>query len=154
MKQNISLTQLPKITKRKAKRLGRGHGSGKVKTAGRGTKGQKSRGTIKQGFEGGQLSIIKRLPLLRGKGKNKPMSRIVGLPKVTVSTGILKIVPKGKRVDIDTLYLYHIIPSKHCRVKIVDGGPVVSPLTVLLPCSAGAKREIEKAGGTVSAPLI
>ena len=59
--------ELQKLVKRSKKRLGRGHGSGKVKTSGRGTKGQRARGKIRLGFEGGQLSIIKRLPLLRGK---------------------------------------------------------------------------------------
>lgn len=66
----MNLSQLPKIVHRSKKRIGRGHGSGKVKTAGRGSKGQKARGKIPAGFEGGQLPLIKRLPLLRGKGKN------------------------------------------------------------------------------------
>ncbi|MBI3559317.1 50S ribosomal protein L15, partial [Candidatus Gottesmanbacteria bacterium] len=58
---------------RPKKRLGRGHGSGKVKTTGRGTKGQKARENIGLKFAGSSLqaSWLKRLPLVRGKGKNR-----------------------------------------------------------------------------------
>src|SRR3989339_381794 len=70
MNKELLLSHLPKLISRRKKRLGRGHGSGKVKTSGRGTKGQKARDSIRPGFEGGQLSLIKRLPVLRGKGKN------------------------------------------------------------------------------------
>ncbi len=69
----MNLTTLPKITKRRLKRVGRGHGSGKVKTSGRGTKGQKARENVKLAFAGSSLqaSWLKRLPLNRGKGKNR-----------------------------------------------------------------------------------
>ncbi len=66
----MKLSALSSITKRTKKRIGRGHGSGKVKTSGRGTKGQNARNSRPQGFEGGQLALIKRLPLLRGKDRN------------------------------------------------------------------------------------
>lgn len=76
----MNIHSLPKIVKRSKKRLGRGHGSGKVKTSGRGTKGQKARGKLPLGFEGGQTPLVKRLPYLRGKGRNKPRKRRVDLP--------------------------------------------------------------------------
>lgn len=67
------LSQLPKIFKNGKKRLGRGLGSGKGAKSGRGTtRHQKAREKIPLFFEGGQGKIIKRFPLLRGKGKNKP----------------------------------------------------------------------------------
>ena len=69
----MKLSNLHPIVRRPKKRIGRGHGSGKVKTSGRGTKGQKARDSVPLGFEGGQLSLIKRLPLLRGKGRNASM---------------------------------------------------------------------------------
>ena len=74
----MNLSTLPKITESSKKRLGRGYGSGKAKTSGRGTKGQRSKEKIKFGFEGGQLPLIKRLPMRRGKDrfkslKNKPL---------------------------------------------------------------------------------
>jgi len=67
------LSNLPKIVLPKKKRLGRGLGSGKGTKSGRGTtRHQKARESIPLHFEGGQGRIIKRFPLLRGKGKNKP----------------------------------------------------------------------------------
>lgn len=67
------LSSLPKITTKKKKRLGRGLGSGKGAKSGRGTtRHQKARESIPLYFEGGQGRIIKRFPLLRGKGRNKP----------------------------------------------------------------------------------
>ena len=56
----MNLSQLPRIVTKSKKRIGRGYGSGKAKTAGRGTKGQKARGKIPGGFEGGQLPLIKQ----------------------------------------------------------------------------------------------
>ncbi|MGB9707424.1 MAG: hypothetical protein ACPL1D_01590 [Microgenomates group bacterium] len=67
------LSNLPKIKEKKKKRLGRGLGSGKGAKSGRGTtRHQKAREDIPLHFEGGQGRIIKRFPLMRGKGKNKP----------------------------------------------------------------------------------
>jgi len=67
------LSHLPKIIKNKKKRLGRGLGSGKGSKSGRGTtRHQKARESIPLHFEGGQGRIVKKFPLLRGKGKNKP----------------------------------------------------------------------------------
>lgn len=66
------LSNLPKITDKKKKRLGRGLGSGKGAKSGRGiTRHQKAREDIPLHFEGGQGRLVKRFPLLRGKGKNK-----------------------------------------------------------------------------------
>ncbi len=68
------LSFLPKVTKKNKKRLGRGLGSGKGAKSGRGiTRHQKAREDIPLHFEGGQGRIVKKFPLLRGKGKNKPL---------------------------------------------------------------------------------
>lgn len=68
------LTSLPKIIKKNKKRLGRGLGSGKGAKSGRGiTRHQKAREDVPLHFEGGQGRIVKKFPLLRGKGKNKPL---------------------------------------------------------------------------------
>ncbi len=133
-----------KIVRRRKKRLGRGHGSGKVKTSGRGTKGQKSRGTIKLGFEGGQLALIKRLPLLRGKGKNGSMKLVVQ----PVSVEKLNALPAGSVVSLATLKKYHIIDAMTKRVKIVGPGEAKVKLDVQVAGSKSAKQAIEKAGGT------
>lgn len=141
----MNLSKLPKIVDKSKKRLGRGHGSGKVKTAGRGTKGQKARGNIKAGFEGGQLALIKRLPFLRGKGRNgsqKAMSFAVNL-------SYLNRFAKGSKVDIESLKISGIINEDIKKVKIVGNGKLSVDLTVKVPCSKGAKTIIEKAGGVV-----
>lgn len=140
----MNLSQLPKIVDRSKKRVGRGHGSGKVKTSGRGTKGQKARGTMPRGFEGGQLSLIKRLPLLRGKGKN--MSSHKGV--FEVKTHELNTLSKGTRITLATLKAKGIITKEASRVKIIAGGPVNVALSALVSCTRGAKKLIEKAGGS------
>jgi large subunit ribosomal protein L15 len=90
----MNLSELTSIVDKSKKRIGRGAGSGKAKTAGRGTKGQKARGKTRAGFEGGQLPLIKRLPFRRGFGntshKQKPLAvnalRLSGLPEKTIVT--------------------------------------------------------------------
>lgn len=141
----MNLSELPPIVVRSKKRIGRGHGSGKVKTAGRGQKGQKARGTIPPGFEGGQLSIIKRLPLLRGKGKNKGVAR----KPFPIAVERLQTIPAGAQVTLDILRKYHMIDENVSRVKILGKGAVTHKLTVMVPCSAGARQAIQKAGGEV-----
>lgn len=141
----MELNNLPKSTTRNQKRLGRGHGSGRGKTAGRGTKGQKARGKLSISFEGGQQSIIKRLPLKRGKNRNKSFEK-KALP---VNVKVLNLLPKGTRVNIETLKKHHIIASDIDHVKILGDGELTVVLTVDLPCSHGASEKIKKAGGTV-----
>ncbi len=140
------MSKLPSIVKRSKKRVGRGHGSGKVKTSGRGTKGQKARDSMPHGFEGGQLALIRRLPLLRGKGKNK---RLTG-KAFPIQVTALNILPMGTKVTLETLVKYSMIDASVSRVKILGNGSVIHKLDVLVPCSAGARKAIEKAGGTVS----
>lgn len=141
----MKLNQLPKLTQRSNKRLGRGHGSGKGKTAGRGTKGQKSRGKIKLAFEGGQQSIVKRLPLKRGKDRNKPFTK----KPLAVNVKLLSLLPKDSIVDIELLKKYHIVEKSINFVKILGDGQLNIALTVKLPCSKGALDKIKKAGGNV-----
>ncbi|MCX6791537.1 MAG: 50S ribosomal protein L15 [Candidatus Gottesmanbacteria bacterium] len=136
------------IVQRRKKRLGRGHGSGKVKTSGRGTKGQKSRDGIHIGFEGGQLPLIKRLPLLRGKGRNGSQSG----KAVPLAVEKLNTLPSGTNVTLETLKKYHMIDHATARVKVLGSGKVTVELKVAVPCSKGAQEVIEKAGGTVLSP--
>lgn len=143
----MELHQLPKLVKTPKKRLGRGHGSGRGKTAGRGTKGQKARGKIKLGFEGGQLPLIKRLPLRRGKGRNKSLK----IKPVVINIKYLNILSKGSEVTLETLTKAGIIKEDEARfgVKILGEGQLDIPLTVKLPCSGGARKKIEKIGGKI-----
>lgn len=138
--------RLQKIVRRPNKRLGRGHGSGKVKTSGRGTKGQRARGKIRLGFEGGQLPLIKRLPLLRGKDRNKSLSQ----KAFPIPVHNLNKLPDGTTVTLETLMKYHMIDTAVTKVKVLGGKALTVKLSVSVPVSASAKKIIEKAGGNVT----
>lgn len=143
----MNLSSLTKIIGRRQKRLGQGHGSGRVKTAGRGTKGQKARGKVSLTFEGGALPLIKRLPFRRGKGRNKP----IGKKPVVLNVNVLNIFKKGSIVDPETLIKNQLVDAKEVRrgIKILGDGKLEVSLTVKVPVSKGAKNKIEKAGGKV-----
>jgi large subunit ribosomal protein L15 len=144
---NINLSFDPmSIVERRKKRLGRGHGSGKVKTSGRGTKGQRSRDNIHIGFEGGQSQLIKRLPLLRGKGRNASQS----VKAYPLDVTRLNKLPEGTTVTLETLKKYHMIDTVTPRVKVLGNGKVTVKVTVAVPCSKSATSAIEKAGGVIS----
>lgn len=143
----MNLSSLPKIVKKSLRRVGRGHGSGRVKTSGRGTKGQKARGSISLKFAGSSLqaSWLKRLPLGRGKGKNKSHAEEV----VPVDIKFLNTLKNNSEVTIETLKKAHLIKSRTRFVKILGTGKLEVALTVKLPISEGAKKQVEKAGGSV-----
>lgn len=137
---------MQKTVQRSKKRLGRGHGSGRGKTAGRGTKGQKARGTIPPHFEGGQLSVMKRLPFLRGKQRNKSRQS----KPVTITTGMLSVYESGSSVTLASLKKLQIIDQNVSEVKVLSGGSLSVALKVSVPCSEGARKSIEKAGGNIA----
>lgn len=143
----MNLNNLPKLKTKSKRRLGRGHGSGRGKTAGRGTKGQKARGKIKLSFESGIVPIIKRLPMRRGKGKNKSLKK----KPIIVNVKVLNLLPKDSIVNLDFLIDNKIVDSEArlTGVKILGEGELKVPLTVKLPTSKGAKEKIEKAKGKV-----
>jgi len=144
----MNLTKLVKITTKSKKRLGRGYGSGKAKTSGRGTKGLKARGKVKLFFEGGQLPLIKRLPLRRGKDKFKPFKK----KPLVVNVKYLNLLPDKSVVDLATLVKHRIVKEDEVGsggVKILGDGELDKALMVKLVCSGGARKKIEKAGGKV-----
>lgn len=144
----MKLSNLKKITKLRKKRLGQGHGSGRVKTSGRGTKGQKARGKIPLSFEGGAVSLIKRLPFRRGKGRQKTISK----KPVVINVKVLNLLPKNTTVDIQALIDKKIVDKGEATsfgVKILGDGEINIPLVVKLPVSKNAAKKIEKAGGRV-----
>jgi len=132
------------------KRLGRGYGSGKGgHTSGRGQKGQKSRGSVGILFEGFKVrkSFVKRLPLRRGKGKFK-----AGVKPLVISLGKLNVMPEGSKVNVETLAKYKLIESSSALIhgaKILSGGKLTKKITIEIPISASAAKEVEKAGGKV-----
>lgn len=145
------LKKLPKTTKRKKKRVGRGYGSGKGgHTVGRGAKGLKARGKVGLTFEGTKTkkSFLKKLPLQRGKGRFKSLR-----PKpLVVNVEYLNLFKKGEKVNLTTLAKKGIIAvdeAKKQGVKILGDGDLKVALTVELPTSKGAAKKIVKAGGKV-----
>lgn len=144
----MKLNQLEKTVKKGKRRLGQGHGSGRVKTSGRGTKGQNARSDRPLSFEGGALSLIKRLPFRRGKGKNKVFKK----RPIIINVEVLNLLKKGTTVNIKTLVEEKIVDEKDAKVfgvKILGDGNLGIPLKVELPTSKGALKKIEKAGGEI-----
>lgn len=137
----MNFSDLPGLVGRSKRRVGRGHGSGRVKTSGRGTKGQKARGSISMGFEGGQSPLIKRLPYLRGKGRNASQKKLV----VAIDISKLNGLPPHSVVDLSTLIKHHIVDKDTKHVKIIGNSKLSVSLTVTVPTSKGAKKSIEKA---------
>ena len=126
-------------------RRGRGHGSGNGKTAGKGHKGQKARsgGSIRLGFEGGQMPLYRRLPK-RGF-KNRNTKEIVG-----INVSYLERFDDGATVTVDTLIECGIIKNPRDGVKILGNGELTKKLNVKANAfSASAKEKIEALGGTV-----
>lgn len=145
----MNLSDLQKITTKRKKRVGLGHGSGRGKTAGRGTKGQKARGDVPLDFEGGALPLIKRLPFMRGKGRNNSLQHKPCVINVSALNGL----PKDATVDLETLAKHKLVilaDAKITGVKILGDGELGVALVVKVPVSKGAAEKIKKAGGSVS----
>ncbi len=132
---------------RKRKRVGRGTGSGRGKTAGRGTKGQNSRsgGGVRQGFEGGQLSLIRRLPKMRG---------FVNRFKVTYTP--VNLDHLGERFEADaqvtptSLFDTGLLGGSKQPVVVLARGEIDKPLHLQVHrISNSAREKIEAAGGSV-----
>ena len=131
-------------SKKSAKRVGRGIGSGYGKTAGRGHKGQKSRsgGTVKPGFEGGQMPLQKRLP------KYGFTSRIARTT-AQIRLGELNAVP-GEVVDLAALKAADLVKENITRARVFLSGELNKAVTVKgLAVTKGAREAIEKAGGKI-----
>jgi large subunit ribosomal protein L15 len=138
---------LPRLVSHSKKRIGRGHGSGKGKTGGRGQKGQKAREKIRYAFEGGQKMLHHRLPLLRGKGRNR--SQRYDVHEIQVKQ--LEKFANAEEVNLKTLEKKGLILMGTKRVKIIGNDTLNVSLTVHVPVTKGAKLAIEKAGGTIVA---
>ena len=136
------LTAVPGATK-EAKRIGRGHGSGQGKTAGKGHKGQKARAGrgFRPGFEGGQMPLQRRIPK---RGFNNIFAKEI----VSVNVGTLNKFEDGAAVDAAALIQAGIIKKSCDGVKILSNGELNKKLTVKANAfSEAAKAKIEAAGG-------
>ena len=147
-RKNMQLSNLVSIKTKSKRRLGQGHGSGRVKTAGRGTKGQNARSSRSMSFEGGALPLIKRLPFRRGKGRNK----IFKSKPVIVNIEALNIFKAASVIDLKALVEKKLVDAKEAAdygVKILGDGEIKIALTIKLPISKKAEVKIVKAGGKV-----
>ena len=143
----MNLSNLSKLTNRKNKIVGRGIGSGKGKTAGRGTKGQKARGKIPTGFIGGTLPLYKRLPYNRGQRNRKSQSRALA-----INISKLQKFNKGSEIDIQSLIENKVVTARDALkrgIKIVGTGEVSEGLIIKIPISRGAATLIEEKGGKI-----
>lgn len=142
----MNLSNLPKLVTRPKKRVGRGIGSGKGgHTTGRGTKGQKARGKVRLGFEGTKTkkSFVKKLPLLRGKGKFKPWGK---RPEI-INLKDLTDWPEKTPVTEENLIKRGLVESG--PVKILGEGEIKTALIIKVLTSKQAGEKITKAGGKV-----
>ena len=142
------LHSLTTSTSKTKKRVGRGYGSGKGgHTSSRGTKGQRSRGSSKVPvwFEGGQLKMIKRLPMQRGKGRLKSLANEETLQLAQ----ILKL--NVSKVDIAALKKTGVIHQTTQTVKVVGKADITKKIELAgIAVSQSVRTAIEKAGGVVS----
>ncbi len=125
------------------KRVGRGHGSGNGKTAGKGHKGQNARsgGGVRPGFEGGQMPLARRIP-------KRGFNNIFAEKMTVINVSDLAKFKEGTVVDADMLKAAGIIKKADNGVKILGKGELNVKLTVQAAAfSESAKEKIEKAGG-------
>jgi len=130
---------------KKSKRIGRGQGSGHGKTATKGHKGQKARsgGSIKAGFEGGQMPMQRRLP----KRGFTPNSRI---EYSIVKISDFNIFETGSSVSIEDMMSTGLVSKKNMPVKVLGDGELGKALNIAAhKYSASAKEKIIAAGGSV-----
>ncbi len=142
--------------RRRSKRLGRGIGSGKGKTSGKGVKGQLARsGVAINGFEGGQLPIYRRLPK---RGFFNPFRKVYA----PVNLGALDAAIAAGRLDAaqpiteDTLRLAGLVRgSKIAGVRLLGKGEITRAVTITVSgASASAVAAVQKAGGSVTRTVV
>lgn len=139
-----NLSPYPGSTKQR-KRLGRGHGSGHGKTAGRGHKGFKARSGsgVKPGFEGGQMPLQRRIPK---RGFNNVFRTDIAI----VNVHDLERFEDGAVVSLETLIQKGLVGRKYTAVKLLGNGDLHKKVTVKVDkLSESARTKIESAGGTI-----
>ncbi len=150
----LSELQAPPGARKDKRRVGRGHGSGRMKTAGRGTKGQKARtghGNVPAFFEGGQLRLSRRLPFIKGFTNHFKKDSVV------VNVGQLQVFEPSTQVNAEALVAAGLVKASAAKglLKILGDGDLDRPLTVRAhKFSASARAKIEGAGGTVEEIVI
>ena len=130
-------------SKKEAKRIGRGHGSGQGKTAGKGHKGQKARAGkgMRVGFEGGQMPLQRRIP-------KRGFNNIFATKYTAINVEMLNKFEDGATVDQEAILKAGIVKDAQDGIKILGRGELTKKLNVSVAAySASAKQKIEEAGG-------
>ena len=147
------MTSLNSTSKVKSKkiRVGRGIGSGKGKTSGRGVKGQKSRsGVAIKSFEGGQMPLYRRLPKRGFNPIKKNKIVILNLEKIQKLV-VSKKIDLNSQINIETLKKAKIINNSSNKIKILGSGDINVKINLNIDfISKSAKEKLEKAGGVVT----
>lgn len=128
---------------KEAKRIGRGHGSGNGKTAGKGHKGQKARAGhgMRPGFEGGQMPLQRRVP-------KRGFNNIFAQEVIAINVAALEVFEDGATVDAAALVEKGIIKKADKAIKVLGNGKLTKKLTVNLNAfSAAAAEKINAVGG-------
>ena len=143
------LNSLKKI-KRDKTRVGRGIGSGKGKTSGRGIKGQKSRSGVSiKSFEGGQMPLYRRLPKRGFKIIGKKTTGSINLAKIQSFIQAKKI-NTSEKIDLALLKKFNIIKKKYKKIKVLGQGDIKEKLNIEVNyLSASAKNKLEKSGSNI-----
>ena len=143
----ITLNNREKINKSKI-RVGRGIGSGKGKTSGRGVKGQKSRsGVAIKSFEGGQMPLYRRLPKRGFNPINKLKVAKINLDQLQKFVDS-KRIDNEAQINLDSLKKNNIIHKSYLKFKVLGNGNLTSKIDILADFSSiSAKEKIEKLGG-------
>ncbi len=138
-------TNYPKL------RVGRGIGSGKGKTSGRGVKGQKSRsGVAIKSFEGGQMPLYRRLPKRGFKTIQKKNIAIINVSDIDLLIKNKKIKPSDE-INIKNLSENKLIGKKFSKLKILGNGEIKEKIKIKADfISKSAKEKIEKIGGSIT----
>jgi large subunit ribosomal protein L15 len=135
----------------KSKRLGRGIGSGKGKTSGKGVKGQKAReGVALNGFEGGQLPIYRRLPKRGFRNIFRKDYAALNLDKLDAAITAGKL-DAAQPITEQTLYAAGLAASDKAGIRLLANGTISRAITITVSgASATAKAAVEAAGGSIT----
>ena len=148
----MKLNNLYSKNSKPKKRVGRGIGSGKGKTSGRGHKGQKSRSGVSiKSFEGGQMPLYRRLPKRGFKSiPKKDKTALINLSKLTECIEKKKDIT-GDKINLANLKKIKIVNSKYTKLKILGMGEVKEKFNIEANfISKSAKQKIEKFGGKIT----
>jgi len=147
----MKLNTLTSDFTRYKKRLGRGIGSSKGKTSGRGHKGQKSRsGVAIKSFEGGQMPLYRRLPKRGFKSMKINDTAMINLSKIQKIIEQKKILPNSK-INLINLQKIKLIKNKFKKLKLLGSGDIKGKFDVEVNfISKSAKKKIETSGGKIT----